>query len=220
MALALFDLDNTLLRGDSDHLWGEFMCEIGAVDAAEYRHKNDMFYQDYQSGNLDIFAYNEFCLEPLTNHTSTQLLRWHTQFLNEIIAPVILPDGQAQIAKHQRDKDKVVIITATNEFITKPIANYMNVDTLIATTPEMIENRYTGKLSGTPCFQEGKVTRLRASIAPTDKDLCGSYFYSDSINDLPLLELVDNPIAVDPDEALRIHAEQHAWSIISFRVSA
>jgi len=217
MALALFDLDNTLIYGDSDHLWGEFLCQIGAVDTAKYRAQNDKFYQDYKEGKLDIVAYNEFCLAPLTKHTLTQLQQWHTQFLNEIIIPAILPAGQAQLAKHQRDGDRVAIITATNEFITGPIASHMKVDTLLATTPEIIANRYTGKLSGTPCFQDGKVTRLKAALVNTAKDLVGSYFYSDSINDLPLLELVDHPIAVDPDESLRAHAIQQAWPIVSFR---
>lgn len=217
MALALFDLDNTLIGGDSDHLWGEFMCQIGAVDADIYRDQNDKFYADYQAGKLDIFAYNEFCMAPLKNHSAAQLLQWQQQFLNEIIIPAILPDGQASIAEHKRNQDNVVIITATNEFITKPIADHMNVQTLIATKPERIDNRFTGKVTGTPCFQEGKVTRLNEWLGGTNDNLSGSYFYSDSINDLPLLELVDHPVAVDPDNKLRAHAHQQAWPVTSFR---
>ena len=220
MALALFDLDNTLLHGDSDHLWGEFMCQIGAVDSVEYRQQNDQFYADYQAGNLDIYAYNEFCLQPLTKYSLEQLQQWRTQFLYEIIVPTILPHGQEKIAKHRHADDQIVIITATNEFITKPIAKHMNITTLLATTPEVIEGRYTGKVAGTPCFREGKVARLNAWLRNSNYDLSGSYFYSDSVNDLPLLELVQNPIAVDPDEKLRQYAEQNEWPVISFRLAS
>lgn len=217
MALALFDLDNTLISGDSDHLWGEFLCEIGAVDRIKYGRENDRFFEDYQNGNLDIIAYNEFCLEPLTRHPIAQLHQWRDQFLEEIISPIILAPGQKQIEYHRQLGDDIVIITATNEFITKPISQLMNVTHLIATTPEVKKGEYTGKLSGTPCFKEGKVVRLNDWIDDHKLDFKKSTFYSDSHNDLPLLLMVDTAVAVDPDERLLQFANKKNWSVMSFR---
>jgi len=217
MSIALFDLDNTLLSGDSDHLWGEFLCEIGIVDKHVYGKENDRFFAEYQAGTLDIIEYNEFCLKPLTEHDLEQLYVWRDQFIETLVAPVVLEKGIDSIKAHQDAGDTVIIITATNQFVTSPIAAMLGVDGLIATMPETKDGAYTGKLTGTPCFQEGKVTRLNEWLEQTGESLLGSHFYSDSINDLPLLEYVETPVAVDPDENLLQHARQHNWQVTSFR---
>lgn len=217
MTIALFDLDNTLLDGDSDHLWGEFLCEAGIVDKQVYGKENDRFFAEYQAGTLDIIEYNEFCLKPLTEHDLEQLHSWREQFITTVITPVVLERGLESIKAHQEAGDTVIIITATNQFVTSPIAAMLEVDGLIATMPETIEGAYTGKLTGTPCFQEGKVTRLNEWLEQTGESLLASHFYSDSINDLPLLQQVDTPIAVDPDDKLLKHAREHNWQVTSFR---
>ncbi len=217
MSIALFDLDNTLLCGDSDHLWGKFLCDNDLVDKELYGTENDRFFAEYQAGTLDIVEYNEFCLKPLTEHKLEQLHVWRDQFIESVIAPVVLDKGSETINTHRNAGDTILIITATNQFVTSPIAAMLNVDGLIATMPETINGAYTGKLTGTPCFQEGKVTRLNEWLDQTGESLVGSHFYSDSINDLPLLKQVETPVAVDPDDKLLQHARENSWQVTSFR---
>ena len=217
MALAIFDLDNTLIGGDSDHAWGEFLVEQGLVDAKHYKEANDAFYQDYLRGNLDVYAYQTFALEPLTRFEPDQLSALHSQFMEQKITPIMLDAAQELLQKHREAGDYLLIITATNRFVTEPIAERLAVDAMLATEPEMIDGRYTGGLVGTPCYQDGKVVRLNQWLSENDHSLEGSYFYSDSRNDIPLLELVDHPVAVDADQALTEHARQRGWKQISLR---
>src|SRR5690554_278019 len=217
MTLAIFDLDNTLLHGDSDHSWGQFLVEQGAVDAQEYKLANDHFYQQYQQGTLDYDAFTAFALKPLRENSMAQLAAWHTQFMQEKVQPMLQKKAQQLLQKHRDQGHFLLIITATNAFITRPIAELMGVDEILATEPQMIDGRYTGKPTGTPCFREGKVQRLHEWLAETGHTLAGSYFYSDFINDLLLLQVVDHPIVVDVDDALTRYAQQHNWPIISLR---
>lgn len=217
VGLAIFDLDNTLLGGDSDHAWGQFLVDRGIVDPVHYRDNNDRFYRQYQSGDLDIYAYLAFALEPLTRHDMAQLRQWHQEFMRDVIAPLRLPKADALLAEHRRRGDYLLIITATNAFVTRPIGESLGVDGLLATEPEIRDGRYTGKVVGTPCFREGKVTCLKEWLERNPFDMSDSYFYSDSQNDLPLLEMVANPVAVDPDDALRAVATGRGWSVISLR---
>lgn len=217
MPLAIFDLDNTLLGGDSDHAWGEFIVEQGIVDAASYKAKNDAFFEDYLAGRLDIRVYLDFCLQLLGEHNQAQLEEWHAQFMREKIEPIILPAAEALIARHREAGDTLMIITATNRFITAPIARRLGIDILLATECERHDGRYTGHTTDIPCFRKGKVTRLERWLLENNQFLEGSWFYSDSINDLPLLSMVDHPVAVDPDDRLRAHAESAGWSILSLR---
>ncbi|MDR0278578.1 MAG: HAD-IB family hydrolase [Paucimonas sp.] len=217
MRLALFDLDNTLLGGDSDHAWGDYLCARGILDPVEYQNRNDAFYQDYLAGKLDLQAYLNFSLEILATTEMAQLDEWHGDFMRDCVEPIILPKALALLKKHRDAGDKLVIITATNRFITGPIAKRLEVETLLATECELVDGRYTGRSIDVPCFREGKVTRLRTWLAENGLNLEGSYFYSDSMNDLPLLEQVDNPVAVDPDPNLRAEAEKRGWPVISLR---
>ncbi len=217
MSLAIFDLDNTLLSIDSDHAWGEFLLEQGAVDPQAYREANDRFMADYNAGTLDIHAFLAVALQPLVDNSPEQLAAWHQQFMASKIEPHILAKGEELVARHRTRGDTLLIVTATNRFITGPIAERLGIDHLIAVEPEVVDGRYTGKVSGTPSYREGKVKRLEEWLADKDLTLDGSWFYSDSHNDLPLLELVDHPVAVDPDDTLREVAEQKGWRIISLR---
>lgn len=217
MALAIFDLDNTLLAGDSDHLWGVFLAEQGIVDGEFYEQENDRFYQEYKEGRLDIFEFLRFSLKPLSEHPAESLHKWRNQFLAEKIDPIILPKARALVEKHRDEGDTLMIITATNAFVTSPIAERLGIEHLIATNPEMVNGVYTGDVAGTPSFQHGKVERLSSWLQSAQMDLGGSSFYSDSHNDIPLLERVDNPVAVDPDDALVTHANSNGWPIISLR---
>lgn len=217
MSLAIFDLDNTLLGGDSDYAWGQFLVDKGIVDSVEYQRANDHFYALYQSGELDILEFLAFALKPLAAHPKAQLDSWHREFMRESIAPMRLPKADALLQKHRDRGDDLLIITATNEFITAPIAASLGVEHLLATRPELVDGAYTGRVEGTPCFQGGKVERLNDWLADTGHSLENSWFYSDSHNDLPLLELVDNPVAVDPDETLAAVARRHNWPVISLR---
>ncbi|MCU1721911.1 MULTISPECIES: HAD family hydrolase [Pseudomonas] len=217
MRLALFDLDNTLLGGDSDHAWGDYLCARGILDPVEYQNRNDAFYQDYLAGKLDLQAYLNFSLEILATTEMAQLDQWHGEFMRDCVEPIILPKALALLKKHRDAGDKLVIITATNRFITGPIAKRLEVETLLATECELVDGRYTGRSTDVPCFREGKVTRLRRWLDENGLNLEGSYFYSDSMNDLPLLEQVDNPVAVDPDPNLRAEAEKRGWPVISLR---
>ncbi|MDO6514927.1 HAD family phosphatase [Neptuniibacter sp. 2_MG-2023] len=217
MSLAIFDLDNTLLGGDSDHAWGEFLCEKGIVDSDEYRRANDYFYDQYKNGGLDIYEFLDFALRPLATLNKEKLNTLHQQFMAEKIEPIILPKALELLKNHRERDDYLLIITATNHFVTGPIANRLGVDAIIATDPEMIDGNYTGKVTGIPCFQEGKVTRLNDWLSANPYTLEDSYFYSDSHNDLPLLQLVTNPIAVNPDETLEAHANEHLWPVLDLR---
>jgi len=214
VALALFDLDNTLLNGDSDHAWGMYLAQIGAVDADLQKEKQDYFYQQYLSGNLDIFEFCEFQFSVYTKYSLEQLNVWHQDFMSSVIEPMIESGKSNLLDKHREADDDILIITATNNFITEPIAKRLGVDTLIATQAEFVNGAFTGKVAGTPCFQDGKITRLNEWLDKNNKRFENSYFYSDSINDLPLLKIVDTPIAVTPDDSLREYAKSHLWQII------
>ena len=222
MKLAIFDLDNTLIAGDSDHGWGEFMVQQGMVDAAAYKKANDGFYEDYIRGEMDLQAYLKFSLAPLTRYSLTELEQFHQQFMRECVAGMFLPKAKALLQQHREQGDYLLIITSTNGFITKPIATALGVDHILATDAEIINERYTGNIEGTPCYKEGKITRLHQWLEQAhehgfDGDLSGCYFYSDSINDLPLMAEVDNPVAVDADAELTAEARQRGWPLISLR---
>ena len=217
MSLAIFDLDNTLLGDDSDYLWGQFLVRKGLVDGEVYARENQRFYEDYKTGRLDIHEFLAFSLKPLSEHPREELDTLHREFMQEVIAPVMLPAAQLLLEKHRAQGDTLLIITATNSFITRPIAMALGVDNLIATEPEVVDGRFTGRVSGTPCFQEGKVERLKDWLTVHQQNLAGSWFYSDSHNDLPLLELVSHPVAVDPDETLADHAAARGWPVITLR---
>ena len=215
--LAIFDLDNTLLAGDSDYLWGKFLAGRGIVDAEFYERENQRFYEEYKAGELDIFEFLAFSLKPLSEHSPTTLTSLHRDFMAECIHPIITPAARQLLAEHRDKGDVLLIITATNRFITAPIAAELAVPHLLATDPEMIKGRYTGRVAGIPCYREGKVERLQHWLKQTGYNLAESWFYSDSHNDLPLLELVTHPVAVDPDETLADHASAKSWPIISLR---
>ncbi|UCE88201.1 MAG: HAD family hydrolase [Pseudomonadota bacterium] len=219
MSLAIFDLDNTLLAGDSDYLWGRFLVDKGIVDGAAYEEKNRRFYEDYKAGNLDIYKFLAFSLRPLAENDPTVLNALHREFMGQCILPIVAPGATALLAKHRARGDFLLIITATNRFVTAPIAAMLEVDDLLATDPEQVEGRYTGEVSGVPCYKEGKVQRLEQWLRNTQHDLKDSWFYSDSHNDLPLLERVTHPVAVDPDEILADHATARGWETISLRDS-
>ena len=215
--MVIFDLDNTLIAGDSDHAWGEFLVERKIVDADYYKAKNDQFLKDYQSGNLNIEEYLAFALEPLAKNTLEDLLAWRECFLTEKILPLMLPKAVDLIRQHRQQGDHLLIITATNHFVTERIAQLLEIDDLIATNPEKNSHGFTGKIAGVPSFQEGKITRLNEWLKSHEHAMDGAYFYSDSHNDLPLLKLVDNPIAIDPDETLKAYCEKHNWPIQTLR---
>jgi HAD superfamily hydrolase (TIGR01490 family) len=217
LSLAIFDLDNTLLGGDSDHAWGQFLVNKGIVDANEYQQANDRFLQQYQQGGLNIDEFLAFALKPLAAHSKQQLDQWHQQFMIEAITPMRLTKATTLLNDHRERGDFLLIITATNQFVTEPIATSLGVDTILATIPEYINGAYTGRVEGTPCFQAGKVERLNQWMLESRHDLHDSYFYSDSHNDLPLLSIVDHPVAVDPDQQLSQHAQKQGWPIISLR---
>jgi len=217
MALALFDLDNTLLAGDSDFLWGEFLSEQGIVDAQFYARENQRFYEEYKKGTLDIHEFQAFSQQPLVQNPVEKMLALRASFLKEKIEPIMSNASFELIKKHREQGDTLVVITATNSFITRPIASNFGIDNLIATEPEVIDGKYTGKIDGIPCFQGGKVKRLDQWMNEHNQNLKGSWFYSDSHNDLPLLLEAENPVAVDADEQLLEHAQQHHWKIISLR---
>ena len=215
MALALFDLDNTLLAGDSEHAWGEFLIEIGAVDEEEFRAENDRLYEEYLAGTLDIYESIRFQLGPLMEHPPETLRRWQNEFMRSRIEPMITQAAVDLVEEHRGSGDELAIITASNSFVTRPIADRFGVRELLAIELERIYGCYTGRVLGTPTFQEGKVLRLQEWIKGNCRTLEGSHFYSDSHNDLPLLQLVDHPVAVDPDPVLRARAEEAGWPILS-----
>ncbi len=214
MALALFDLDNTLLAGDSEHAWGEFLIEIGAVDEDEFRAENDRLYGEYLAGTLDIYEQIRHQLGHLMGHPPERLRRWHEAFMRTRIEPMITPQAMALVEEHRAAGDELVIITASNDFVTRPIAEYFGVPTLLAIELERIDDHYTGRVLSTPTFKEGKVTRLKEWLRRNGRTLEGSYFYSDSHNDLPLLRQVDHPVAVNADPILLDHAKISGWPIL------
>ena len=216
-ALALFDLDNTLLGGDSDYAWGQYLCQVGAVDPVEHTERNEHFYSEYKAGTLDIGEFLAFQLEPLARHPRATLEAWREAFMRELIEPMVLPRGEALIAGHRARGHRIAIITATNRFITGPIAERLGVADLLATEPEMVDGRYTGRHAGIPCFQAGKVDVLQAWLAAEGITPGETWFYSDSINDAPLLEWADHAIAVDPDQRLAGLAGERGWPVISLR---
>ncbi len=222
MNLVLFDLDNTLLAGDSDYEWGQFLIAKGVVDGPHYEAKNKAFYEDYKAGRLDIHAFLAFALHPLATHTRAQLDAWHAEYMDTRIRPMITQAARDLVNRHLKEADLVAVITATNSFVTGPIAREFGISHLIATDPEEKDGRFTGEVAGTPCFREGKVTRLEQFLKAhgTRLDcLSNSWFYSDSHNDLPLLRLVRHPVAVDPDPTLLAHAQDKGWPILSLRHS-
>ena len=215
--LALFDLDHTLLDGDSDVSWAQFLIEEGVLHPDEFHAKNLWFAERYKDGTLDIHEFLDFQLAPLAAHPREQLDAWHERYMQRMIRPIIHERTAELIASHA-DAVKA-IVTATNRFITAPIAAELGIEHLIATDIEEVEGRFTGKPCGTPCFREGKIARLHEWLAQRGEGLGDyeSWFYSDSLNDLPLLEIVDHPVAVDPDATLRAHAAERGWPIISLR---
>ena len=217
VSIALFDLDNTLIAGDSDFLWGCFLVEQGIVDAALYERENQRFYDQYRVGELDIHEFLDFQLRPLSEHSLDTLQQWRRQYVEEKITPILLPRAQTLIDRHRQQGDTLVVITATNRFITGPIVELYDIPHLLATEPEILNDQYTGKVSGIPCFQDGKVERLSGWLVENRQSLQDSWFYSDSHNDLPLLNKVTHPVAVDPDEILEQHARNNDWPIISLR---
>ncbi len=217
MSLAIFDLDNTLLRGDSDHAWGRFLIESHVVDGEEYERENERYYAEYQAGTLDIMEFLAFALKPLSRHDRATLDRWHEQYMKTKVLPMITPQARALVDSHRARGDTLIIITATNRFVTAPIAREFNVPHLLATEPEERNGRFTGNVAGTPCYREGKVMRLKSWIQEHGETLQDSWFYSDSHNDLPLLTIVDHPVAVNPDDILRHEAQQRGWQILHLR---
>ncbi len=213
--LAIFDLDNTLLAGDSDFLWGHFLVAQGLVERKSYEQENQRFLDEYRQGTLDIHEFLNFSLQPLAQTPLITLQKLHQQFMSEKIIPIISQEARRLLADHRRRGHFLLIITATNRFITEPIARELGVDDLLATDPELINGKYSGRVAGIPCFQGGKVIRLQDWLKNREMTLDSSWFYSDSHNDLPLLEKVTHPIAVDPDETLAAHAATKQWPIIS-----
>ena len=220
MRLALFDLDNTLLAGDSDYEWGQFLIDRGVLDRETYEAQNRAYYDQYVAGTLDIHEYLGFALRPLAEHPPADLARWHADFMRSRIEPMITAAARTLVRGHLEGGDLCAIVTATNSFVTAPIAKAFGVTHLVATEPEMEGGRFTGRVRGTPCFREGKVQRLDEWLGSLRKQLADfreSVFYSDSHNDLPLLERVTRPVAVDADAALAAQARRRGWATMSLR---
>ncbi len=220
MKLALFDLDNTLLAGDSDFEWAQFLITKGVLDREVHEAKNREFYEHYKAGTLDIHAFLDFQLKPLARHPRAQLEAWHREYMATRILPMITDQARALVHEYRQKADKLAIITATNRFVTAPIAREFGVDHLIATEVEEIGGEYTGRGTGIPCFKEHKITRLEMWLSDQGllwEDVTESWFYSDSLNDLPLLSRVTHPVAVDPDDTLEAHAKLNGWPVISLR---
>ena len=222
MRLTLFDLDNTLLAGDSDYEWGQFLVDRGILERDAYEAQNRAYYEQYAAGTLDIHEYLGFALRPLAAHEPEDLARWHADFMRSRVLPMIIDGARALVKSHLQAGDVCAIITATNSFVTSPIAREFGVANLIATEPESRDGRFTGRVAGTPCFREGKIVRLEEWLAQSGlrwAEFSQTSCYSDSHNDLPLLERVSRPVAVDPDEQLAREARRRGWTVISLRKS-
>jgi HAD superfamily hydrolase (TIGR01490 family) len=220
VTLCLFDLDHTLLAGDSDYEWGQFLVDRGVLAREEYEAQNAAFFEQYKAGTLDIHEYLGFALRPLAAHTAEDLARWHAEFMRDRILPMITPRARALAREHLEARELCAVVTATNSFVTAPIAREFGIPHLIATEPESVNGRFTGRVAGTPCFREGKIRRVDEWLAGLGRrleDYAASTFYSDSHNDLPLLERVRRPVAVDPDERLAAEAARRGWPVISLR---
>lgn len=217
MPLAIFDLDNTIIAGDSDHLWGNFLCEIGAVNINEHRKKNNYYLQQYNLGKLNISEYCEFAIEPLSRFDMQELELMREQFINKKIKPVYLEKAQKLINKHKKQGDTILVITATNRFVAENIIKLYQIKNLLAIELEISAGRYTGKITGIPTYSNGKIDNLILWSKNNNKTLKGASFYSDSHNDIPLLDFIDKPIAVDPDEKLYLYAKKNNWNIIYLR---
>ncbi len=220
MNLALFDLDNTLLISDSDFEWSQFLIEKKVLGRKEYESRNLEFYEQYKSGTLNINQFLDFQLQPLSLYPRTQLDDWHNEFMAKKIMPQIAPGAYKLINEHMLGGDLCIIITATNRFVTEPIARILGINNLIATEPDQEDGEFNGQVFGTPCFREGKITRLEDWMDEhnlTWLSFLESWFYSDSLNDIPLLKKVTNPVAVDPDSTLEKYAKENNWPIISLR---
>jgi HAD superfamily hydrolase (TIGR01490 family) len=218
LELALFDLDNTLLSGDSDYEWAQFLIEEGVLERGRYEAQNQRFYDQYKAGTLEIFKFLDFQLAPLAHYPREQLDRWHEAFMERKIRPIIRAKGRSLLHQHQSHGSLCAIITSTNAFVTGPIARELGIAHLLATEIEEIDGRFTGRARGTPCFREGKIERLNQWLAEQGasvQSFSASWFYSDSLNDLPLLEHVTRPVAVDPDDVLRRTALERGWEVIS-----
>lgn len=216
MKLALFDLDNTLLAGDSDFEWAQFLIEQGVLDREVYEARNQGFYDQYKAGTLDIYEFLDFQLKPLSRHPRDVLDAWHRDFVERRIKPIVRDSARALVERHRGDL--CAVITATNSFVTAPIVREFGIEHLIATEPEVRDGAFTGNVTDIPCFREGKVQRLESWLESQGRDLASfeaSWFYSDSLNDLPLLARVTHPVAVDPDDTLRKHAEARGWPVIT-----
>lgn len=217
MNLALFDLDNTLIPIDSDHTWSAFLGRIGVIDGERHTERNNQFYEQYKAGTLVIEEFLEFQLAPLAAHPRAQLDQWHAQYMTEALEPHLHPSAFDLVRKHQEAGDLCAVVTATNEFITRPIAHRFGITHLLAIELEHVDGEFTGRHTGVPSFREGKITRTRQWLADMGKGLDSferSWFYSDSINDLPLMELVTDPVATNPDDALRIVANERGWPVL------
>jgi HAD superfamily hydrolase (TIGR01490 family) len=217
MNLALFDLDHTLLPIDSDYEWGQFLCREGAVDAAAFARRNDEFFAQYQAGTLDPVEYLQFALGTLAAIDPERLAALQQRFMAEVIEPNIRPAARTLLDKHLAAGDLVAIVTATNHFVTAPIAQAFGVEHLIAAMPEIVDGRITGRLHGTPTQGEGKIVHTKAWLEQMGKALDHFehvYFYSDSHNDLPLLSIVTHPIATNPNAALTRHATEQGWPLL------
>ena len=220
MNLALFDLDNTLIATDSDYEWGQFLIAKGVVERAQYEARNDAFFADYKAGTLDINAYLQFALEPLARHSRAELDAWHADFMQAVIRPAIGPAARALVRQHLDAGDLCCCVTATNSFVTAPIAREFGIPHLIASDAEEINGRFTGQPTGIPSFQAGKISRVEqwlAALGQTMQSFPQSFFYSDSRNDIPLLERVSVPVAVDPDDTLKATASARGWRIMTLR---
>ena len=220
LQLAIFDLDNTLLNGDSDYNWSLFLIEHGVLDSDLYKERNEQFFKEYQSGNLDVFAYCEFQFKTLKDNPRELLDELRSDYVKKIINPMITKEAKDLVESHRKENHKLLIITATNSYITRPIADLFGIEDLIGTDLEELNGEFTGKVSGLPSFQEGKIIRLNSWLEKRGlifEELEKTFFYSDSMNDIPLLEKVSNPVAANPDEILEKKAIKENWPIIYLR---
>jgi len=217
MTLAIFDLDNTLIAGDSDHRWGQFLCDIGLADPQGHAQTNDRFYADYQAGTLDITAYLSFALAPIAGKTTAEVALLQSRFMDDCFESMRLPKAIELIERHRAQGERLLIISATHTVVTRPIADQLGIDDLIASEAEIINGVYSGRPIGIPSFQAGKIDRLEAWCTEHNISLNGATFYSDSHNDLPLLRHVDHAVAVDPDPKLRAAASAAGWPVLSLR---